>query len=133
MTPTPILDSDALFRRLEEEDFQGEFTVSRLKSSAFSDPVGEPSVHLQRLADFKAISKLYPETLFYAVLKVGTIRDEGFDAIHRPTTSDVSHSVIVMPEGGLKKKAASRKLKKLVSMLVELCVNPKTSSDKGKS
>jgi hypothetical protein len=113
-----IQDTDALFRRLEEEDFQGDFTLSCLKSSAFSDPFGEPSVHLGRLADFPGLAQRYPATIFYGILEVLVLRRNGFDVFHRPIPSDPSHSVIIAQGGDVRKKSTRRKLKKLVSRLV---------------
>ena len=60
-----ILQKDRLFRRFEQEDFN----EKGLKSSAFSDPVDEPSVHLEKLADFYKIEKTYDETVAYGVWK----------------------------------------------------------------
>lgn len=105
-----ILPKDRLFRRFEQEDFN----EKGLKSSAFSDPVDEPSVHLEKLADFYKIEKTYDETVAYGVFVAGQLRINKFDAEHRPLDEDCSHSVILAPEGKLT-KTLRRKLKTLIS------------------
>lgn len=113
-----ILDDDLLHRRLEAEDFKENFTLENLKSSAFSDPFGEPSVHLERLANFDAINSRYQDTIFYAVFLTKDIRQQGFDAKHRPCEDDPSHCVILSSQLDLRKQSARKRLKKLVSRLV---------------
>jgi|APCry1669189101_1035198.scaffolds.fasta_scaffold86118_1 hypothetical protein len=114
MEPETILDTDKLYRRLREEDFK----EGQLKSSAFSDAQKEPSVHLERLADFNSIEEVYSETIGYAIFLTHTLRKHEFDAEHRPLSSDVSHSVILTLSQNGFTKSARKKLKKLVSQIL---------------
>lgn len=119
MEPETILDTDKLYRRLEKEDFDRK----GLKSSAFSDPQKEPSVHLERLADFDSIKEVYSETIIgYAIFLTYTLRKHEFDAEHRPLYSDVSHSVILTLSQNGFTKGARKRLKKLVSQILNIDV-----------
>ncbi len=113
-----ILDTDKLYRRFREDDFK----EGQLKSSAFSDTTEkQPSVHLERLANFNSINELYRDKIVsYGVLLMSVLRKNEFDAEHKPLDSDISHSVILTLTKEGFTRGARKKLKKLVSQIIDV-------------
>lgn len=68
----------------------------RLSSMSFKVRDDEPSVALERVIDYHAVWKNYPEIAALARLNVGEIRSEKLgDVQHDPLPEDFSHSLII--------------------------------------